>query len=102
MADNKVKYTYTDEMTGKSWRNENKASQTDPDFKGLLCTVEDVAKVTSIGPDGKKKIEWDRIPGERKKAISIWNNDGVLNIKVARRDKKEELFQSNKDDDFPF
>lgn len=101
MADNKVKYTYTDELTGKTWKNENRSSQSDPDFKGLLCTVEDVSKVTT-GSGRDKKIEWDRIPGERKKAISIWNNDGVLNIKIARRDKKEELFQSKKDDDFPF
>lgn len=102
MADT-VKYKYTNELTGKSWRNENKASQTDPDFKGLLCTVEDVAKVTSKGPDGKKKIEWDRIPGERKKSVSIWNNDGTLNVTIARREKKDELFSSSsKDDDFPF
>ena len=101
MAEDKVSYNYTDELTGKTWKNENKGSASDPDFKGLLCTVEDVAKVTS-GSGRDKQIDWKRIPGNRKKAISIWNNDGVLNIKIARRDKKEELFQSKKDDDFPF
>jgi len=93
MADT-PKYSYTDELTGKVWKNENKSSSSDPDFKGTLCSVEDVAKVTT-GSGRDKQIAWDKIPGERKKAISIWSNDGTLNVKIARRDKKD-------DGDFPF
>ncbi len=94
MAENKVKYNYTDELTGKVWKNEDKGSSSDPDFKGLLCDVGDVKRVTT-GEGRDKKIDWARIPGERKKAISIWNNDGVLNVKIAKRDKAD-------DGDFPF
>lgn len=88
------KYSYTDELQGKVWKNENKSSASDPDFKGTLCATDDVAKVTT-GSGRDKKIAWDKIPGERKKAISIWSNDGTLNVKIARRDKKD-------NDDFPF
>ena len=95
MADNQVKYKYTDELTGKVWANENKSSASDPDFKGTLCEVGDVQKVTKT-VDGKKSIDWNKIPGSRKKAISIWKNDGTLNIKIAKRE------EASSSDDDPF
>ena len=90
------KYSYTDELQGKVWKNENKSSASDPDFKGTLCATEDAAKVTT-GSGRDKKIAWDQIPGEKKLACSAWNNDGTLNVKIAKRE-----VVSGGDDDLPF
>ena len=42
-------YSYEDKLTGKCWPNEDKSpsNSTQPDYKGQLCTVGDVEKVTS-------------------------------------------------------
>ena len=85
-----VKYDYTDELTGKLWKNENKSSASDPDFKGTLCSVEDVARVTT-GTGRDKKIDWAKIPGDRKKACSGWVNDGTINIKIAKRTRQDDV-----------
>ena len=58
------------------------------DFKGQLTDVQDVAKVTTTGVDGRKNIDWSKIPSERKLSVSLWKNqekDGsvTLNVKVA-------------------
>ena len=89
---NAQKYQYEDKLTGKVWRNEDKApgSTGQPDYKGQLCSVADVAKVTS-GEGRDKRIDWAKIPGERKMSISIWDNDGTLNVKIAARTVKEDL-----------
>lgn len=90
-------YSYEDKLTGKCWPNEDKSpsNSTQPDYKGQLCTVGDVEKVTS-GSGRDKKIDWARIPGDRKMAISIWDNDGTLNVKIASKTLKESK------DDLPF
>tara|TARA_R100000406_G_scaffold86995_1_gene71367 strand:+ start:470 stop:763 length:294 start_codon:yes stop_codon:yes gene_type:complete len=95
---------YTDTHQGKLWANEEKTSPGAPDFKGQVCTTEDIKAVTSTGPDGKKSIDWSRIPSERKLSVSLWKNqekDGnvTLNLKVAK--KTDDLFPG-KDDKVPF
>ena len=51
------KFKYEDVFSGKLWINDNKSSQTDPDFKGQLCTKADIDNVTTRGSDGKKNID---------------------------------------------
>ena len=83
-------YNYEDALQGKLWRNAEKQSGSNaPDYKGALCTVQDIQSVTS-GSGRDKKIDWKSIPGEKKLSISAWNNDGELNIKVAKRKLKQQ------------
>ena len=89
---------YVDTHQGKLWAYEEKTSPGSPDFNGHVCTTEDIQKVTSTGPDGKKSIDWSRIPSENKLSVSLWKNqekDGTvtLNLKVAK--KGDELFSGN-------
>lgn len=95
---------YTDKYQGKLWVNAEKTGN-GPDFKGQLTDVEDVAKVTTTGADGKKNIDWSKIPSERKLSVSLWKNqekDGsvTLNLKVAQ--KTDELFPGDSNEKVPF
>jgi hypothetical protein len=93
------KFKYEDVFSGKLWLNDNKSSQTDPDFKGQLCTKADIDNVTTKGSDGKKNIDYSKIPSEKKLAISAWKNEGQngmeLNIKIAKKTPEDS-------GDFPF
>lgn len=96
---------YVDTHQGKLWANEEKTSPGAPDFKGQVCTTEDIQKVTSTGTDGKKSIDWSRIPSENKLSVSLWKNqekDGTvtLNLKVAK--KGDELFPGGNNQKVPF
>tara|TARA_R100001082_G_scaffold76211_1_gene44289 strand:- start:2626 stop:2907 length:282 start_codon:yes stop_codon:yes gene_type:complete len=91
--------SYQDKYQGKLWPNDEKKSPSDPDFKGTLNTVEDLAKVSKM-VDGKKQIDYSAIPSDKKLSISLWKNQGkdgkpTLNIKIAKK-------VEDGGDDFPF
>lgn len=88
---------YTDKYQGKLWANEEKTGN-GPDFKGQLTDVADVAQVTTIGADGKKNIDWSKIPSEKKLSVSLWKNaekDGTITLNVKVAQKTEELFPAS-------
>ena len=96
---------YVDTHQGKLWANDEKTSPGAPDFKWQVCTTEDIQKVTSTGPDGKKSIDWSKIPSENKLSVSLWKNqekDGsvTLNLKVAK--KGDDLFPGGNNQKVPF
>jgi len=94
---------YIDKYSGKLWINEAKNGSTDPDFKGQMTLVSDIAKVTTIGSDGRKSIDYSAIPADSKMTVSLWKNPGkdggpaTLNLKVATKTGGDE-----DKDDFPF
>tara|TARA_R100000654_G_scaffold10259_2_gene22957 strand:- start:1761 stop:2033 length:273 start_codon:yes stop_codon:yes gene_type:complete len=84
---------YETKLKGKLWKNENKMSADDgkPHYKGQLCTVGDIQKVTT-GEGRDKKIDWSKIPQENKLSISAWDNVESLNVTISQAVK----------DDMPF
>ena len=92
---------YEDKYQGKLWKNEEKAKPSDPDYKGTVNTVADLAAVSKV-VDGKKHIDYSAIPSENKLSISLWKNQDkegktTLNIKIAKKNE-----EGSNDNDLPF
>jgi len=95
MNDNKAKYKYTKVMTGRSWVNENKSTDSDPDMTGNMVSVRNLEKA-----DG----DYTQLKEEDKYAVSVWKNvdkkTGKAYISFAVSEKKS--LSGGNDDELPF
>jgi len=99
----KAKAKYVPQRKATYWINDNKASQTDPDFQGVSYSVDTLNQHSKM-VDGRKVVDYESIPDSEKQFVSLWKNTDKSGKAVLKttESKREGGETAPSGDDLPF